>query len=110
MANVNLAQLVGAGVHFGHKANRWNPKMFPYIYEERDGIHILDLVQTVKLLEKACKFVNVAAKKKKIFLFVGTKQQAANTIAQEAQKEKEELDKLSIQDLWERLDLLVPKD
>ena len=85
MATIEIAQLLEAGVHFGHKANRWNPKMFPYIYEERDGIHILDLVQTVKLLEKACKFVNVAAKKKKIFLFVGTKQQAANTIAQEAQ-------------------------
>jgi len=84
MANVKLAQLVGAGVHFGHKANRWNPKMFPYIYEERDGIHILDLVQTGKLLEKACKFVNISAKKKKIFLFVGTKQQATAIVAQEA--------------------------
>jgi len=84
MASITLAQLVNAGVHFGHKANRWNPKMFPYIYEERDGIHILDLVQTGKLLEKACKFVNTAAKKNKIFLFVGTKQQASATVAQEA--------------------------
>ena len=50
MATVQLAQLLDAGVHFGHKANRWNPKMFPYIYAERDGIHILDLVQTSILL------------------------------------------------------------
>ena len=84
MAIVNLAQLLDAGVHFGHKANRWNPKMFPYIYAERDGIHILDLVQTAKLLDQACIFVNKAAQKKKIFLFVGTKQQAITTIAQEA--------------------------
>jgi small subunit ribosomal protein S2 len=84
MAIVELAQLLDAGVHFGHKANRWNPKMFPYIYAERDGIHILDLVQTAKLLDQACKFVNTAAKKKKIFLFVGTKQQASSIVAQEA--------------------------
>ena len=84
MAILKLAQLLEAGVHFGHKANRWNPKMFPYIYAERDGIHIFDLVQTVKLLDEACVFVNTAAEKKKIFLFVGTKQQASNTIASEA--------------------------
>jgi len=84
MAIVELAQLLDAGVHFGHKANRWNPKMFPYIYAERDGIHILDLVQTAKLLNQACQFVNTAAKKKKIFLFVGTKQQATAIVAQEA--------------------------
>ncbi len=84
MAIVELAQLLDAGVHFGHKANRWNPKMFPYIYAERDGIHILDLVQTAKLLDQAAKFVNTAAKKKQIFLFVGTKQQAASIVAQEA--------------------------
>ena len=52
MATVQLAQLLEAGVHFGHKANRWNPKMFPYIYSERDGIHILDLVQTSQLLNE----------------------------------------------------------
>ena len=84
MATVQLAQLLEAGVHFGHKANRWNPKMFPYIYAERDGIHILDLVQTSQLLNEACLFVNTAAQKDKIFLFVGTKPQAAATIAQEA--------------------------
>ena len=84
MATVQLAQLLEAGVHFGHKANRWNPKMFPYIYAERDGIHILDLVQTSQLLNEASLFVNTAAQNDKIFLFVGTKPQAAATIAQEA--------------------------
>jgi len=84
MANIDLAQLLEAGVHFGHKANRWNPKMFPYIYAERDGIHILDLIQTAKLLDQACLFVNTAASAKKIFLFVGTKPQASSIIEQEA--------------------------
>lgn len=84
MATIQLAQLLEAGVHFGHKANRWNPKMFPYIYSERNGIHILDLVQTSQLLNEASQFVNVAAQKGKIFLFVGTKRQAAAVIEQEA--------------------------
>jgi len=84
MATVQLAQLLEAGVHFGHKANRWNPKMFPYIYSERDGIHILDLVQTSQLLNEESQFVNKAAQKEKIFLFVGTKRQAAPLIEQEA--------------------------
>jgi small subunit ribosomal protein S2 len=84
MATVQLAQLLEAGVHFGHKANRWNPKMFPFIYSERDGIHILDLVQTSQLLNEASQFVNTSAQKEKIFLFVGTKRQAAPIIEQEA--------------------------
>ena len=61
MANVKLAQLLEAGVHFGHKAQRWNPRMFPYIYTERDGIHIIDLIQTSQLLNQACDFVQIAA-------------------------------------------------
>ena len=84
MATLQLAQLLEAGVHFGHKANRWNPKMFPYIYAERDGIHILDLVQTSQLLNEACDFANTVAQKNKTFLFVGTKPQAAAIVAQEA--------------------------
>jgi small subunit ribosomal protein S2 len=86
MANFSLAQLLEAGVHYGHKSYRWNPKMFPYIYTERDGIHILDLVQTSQLLKKACDFVNQAASEGKTFLFVGTKRQAAAIIAQEAKR------------------------
>jgi small subunit ribosomal protein S2 len=84
MAVIKLAQLLEAGVHLGHKANRWNTKMFPYIYTERDGIHILDLVQTSQLLKKASVFAYAEAKKNKTFLFVGTKPQAAAIIAREA--------------------------
>ena len=82
---IKLEEMIQSGMHFGHFTHEWNPRMAPYIYSERNGRHILDLVQTGKLLEKACKFVNISAKKKKIFLFVGTKQQAATTVAQEAQ-------------------------
>ena len=81
---VTLAQLLSAGVHFGHKSDRWNPKMFPYIYAERDGLHILDLVQTSELLNEACLFVNQAARQGKTFLFVGTKPDVANIVATEA--------------------------
>jgi small subunit ribosomal protein S2 len=86
MANVKLAQLLEAGVHFGHKAQRWNPRMFPYIYTERDGIHIIDLIQTSQLLNQACDFVQIAAEQGKTFLFVGTKRQAALLISEEAQR------------------------
>jgi len=84
MTNIELTQLINAGVQFGHKASDWNPKMFPYIYEEKNGFHILDLIQTTKLLKKACEFVNSSAKQNKIFLFVGTKQQASALIEAEA--------------------------
>lgn len=86
MADLSLAQFLQAGVHFGHKSHRWNPKMFPYIYTERNNIHILDLVQTVQLLNKANLYVKSAAQQKKIFLFVGTKPQASSLIAQEAKR------------------------
>lgn len=84
MADVNLAQLLEAGVHFGHKAYRWNPKMFPYIYTERNNIHILDLVQTAQLLKRANSYVAKAASEEKTFLFIGTKRQASAVIAQQA--------------------------
>jgi small subunit ribosomal protein S2 len=86
MADITLAQLLDAGVHFGHKAYRWNPKMFPYIYTERNNIHILDLVQSAQLLKEANTYVQAEARKDKIFLFVGTKRQASNLIAQEAKR------------------------
>ena len=86
MADINLAQLLEAGVHFGHKAYRWNPKMFPYIYTERNNIHILDLVQTAKLLKRANSYVKNAASGEKTFLFVGTKRQASAVVAQEAKR------------------------
>jgi small subunit ribosomal protein S2 len=84
MADIKIAQLLKAGVHFGHKTPRWNPKMFPYIYMERNGIHILDLVQTSQLLQEACDFIQLAAEQGKTFLFVGTKPQAAELIKEEA--------------------------
>ena len=86
MADVNLAQLLEAGVHFGHKAYRWNPKMFPYIYTERNNIHILDLVQTAQSLKRANSYVAKTASEEKTFLFIGTKRQASAVIAQQANK------------------------
>ena len=84
MANVSLSELLEAGVHFGHQARRWNPKMFPYIYTERHGIHIIDLVQTAQLLNEANDLVKDFAADNKTFLFVGTKRQAASIIADQA--------------------------
>lgn len=86
MAELSLAQLLQAGVHFGHKAYRWNPKMFPFIYTERNNIHILDLVQSVQLLKEANLYLKSAAEQKKTFLFIGTKRQASSLIAQEAKR------------------------
>ena len=86
MAEITLAQFLDAGVHFGHKAYRWNPKMFPYIYTERSNIHILDLVQSAQLLKQANKYVQLKAEKGSTFLFVGTKRQASSLIAQEAKR------------------------
>jgi small subunit ribosomal protein S2 len=86
MSDISLSQLLEAGVHFGHKAHRWNPKMFPYIYSEVNNIHILDLIQSATLLKEANRFVESAASEGKTFLFVGTKRQATALIAQEAKR------------------------
>ncbi len=86
MSDISLSQFLQAGVHFGHKTYRWNPKMFPYIYREVNHIHILDLVQSATLLKEANKFVESAAKDGKSFLFIGTKRQASTVIAQEAKR------------------------
>lgn len=86
MSDISLSQLLEAGVHFGHKAYRWNPKMFPYIYSEVNNIHILDLVQSATLLKEANAYVESSAKEGKSFLFIGTKRQASNLIAQEAKR------------------------
>ena len=86
MSNISLSQLLEAGVHFGHKAHRWNPKMFPYIYSEVNNIHILDLVQSATLLKEANNYLESAAKEGKSFLFVGTKRQATTLVAQEAKR------------------------
>ena len=71
MSNISLSKLLEAGVHFGHKSYRWNPKMFPYIFSEVNNVHILDLVQCANLLNKATDYLNKAAKEDKTFLFIG---------------------------------------
>ncbi len=86
MPVVSLAQMLESGVHFGHQTRRWNPKMAPYIFTERNGVHIIDLVQTAQLMEDAYDYMRVASEKGKKFLFVGTKRQAAGIVAQEAQR------------------------
>lgn len=84
MPVISLAQMLESGVHFGHQARRWNPKMDPYIFTERNGVHIIDLVQTAQLMDEAFHYVRSASESGKKFLFVGTKRQAAGIIAQEA--------------------------
>jgi small subunit ribosomal protein S2 len=86
MPVVSLAQMMESGVHFGHQTRRWNPKMSPYIFTERNGVHIIDLVQTAELMEEAYEYMRNSSEKGKKFLFVGTKRQAAGIIAQEAQR------------------------
>ncbi|MCG8366692.1 MAG: 30S ribosomal protein S2, partial [Pseudanabaenales cyanobacterium] len=84
MPVVDLAQLLESGVHFGHQTRRWNPKMAPYIFTSRNGVHIIDLVQTAQLMEEAYRYIRTSAERGQKFLFVGTKRQAAGIIAQEA--------------------------
>ena len=86
MPVVSLAQLLESGVHFGHQTRRWNPKMDPYIYTSRNGVHIIDLVQTAQLMDSAYNYVRTASEQGKKFLFIGTKRQAAGIIAQEASR------------------------
>ncbi len=85
MAVVPMKALLEAGVHFGHQTKRWNPKMAPYIYTDRNGIHIIDLQQTVKYLDKAYNEMRDAAAEGDI-LFVGTKKQAQESIKSEAER------------------------
>ncbi len=81
-----MKQLLEAGVHFGHQTRRWNPKMKPYIFTERNGIYILDLQKTVKLADTAYNFVRDVAKDNGIILFVGTKKQAQEAVETEAKR------------------------
>jgi small subunit ribosomal protein S2 len=81
-----MKELLEAGVHFGHQTKRWNPKMKEYIFGERNGIYIIDLQKTLKMFKEASKFVQELAAEGKIVLFVGTKRQAQDAIAEEATK------------------------
>jgi small subunit ribosomal protein S2 len=83
---ISMKQLLEAGVHFGHQTRRWNPKMKKYIFTERNGIYIIDLQKTVKMVEQAYFFVRDAVMEGKSVLFVGTKKQAQESIEQEAQR------------------------
>ena len=86
MANITMKELLEAGVHFGHQTKRWNPKMKEYIFGERNGIYIIDLQKTLKMFKEASKFVQDLANDGRIVLFVGTKRQAQDAIAEEAQR------------------------
>ncbi len=86
MAVVTMKQLLETGVHFGHRTQRWNPKMARYIYTERNGVHIIDLQQTVKAVEQNYALVRDVVASGKQVLFVGTKRQAQETIRQEAER------------------------
>ena len=86
MSVVSMKQLLEAGVHFGHQTRRWNPKMAPYIYMERNGIYIIDLQKTVKKLEEAYGFVRDLASEGGTLLFVGTKKQAQDAVKEEAER------------------------
>lgn len=84
MGVVSMKQLLEAGVHFGHQTRRWNPKMAPYIFTERNGIYIIDLQKTVKKLDEAYNFIKSVAENGDTVLFVGTKKQAGDSVKEEA--------------------------
>lgn len=86
MPVATMRQLLEAGVHFGHQTRRWNPKMRPYIYGERNGIYIIDLEQSQRALDKACEFMRKAAAERKNVVFVGTKKQACDIVEEEAKR------------------------
>lgn len=84
MSNITMKEFLEAGVHFGHQTRRWNPKMKEYIYGKRNGIHIIDLQKTLKQFKEASKFLSALSRDGKNVLFVGTKRQAQEAIAEEA--------------------------
>lgn len=86
MAVISMKQLLEAGVHFGHQTRRWNPKMGQYIFTERNGIYIIDLQKTVKMVEEAYNFVRNTVNEGNTILFVGTKKQAQESIKEEAER------------------------
>ena len=84
--STTIRELLEAGAHFGHQTSRWNPRMKSYIFTKRDGIHIIDLEQTVTMLDKACEFVRQVAEEGGSILFVGTKKQAQEAVEEEARR------------------------
>ncbi|WP_027363819.1 30S ribosomal protein S2 [Desulfotruncus alcoholivorax] len=86
MAVISMKQLLEAGVHFGHQTRRWNPKMAPYIFTDRNGIYIIDLQKTVKMVEEAYNFIKSVVQDGGSILFVGTKKQAQESVREEAER------------------------
>ncbi len=86
MSNITMKEFLEAGVHFGHQTRRWNPKMKEYIYGKRNGIHIIDLQKTLKFFKEAAKYLSDQARDGKSILFVGTKRQAQESVAEEAKR------------------------
>ena len=86
MGAISIKQLLEAGVHFGHQTRRWNPKMKPFIFGKRNGVHIIDLQKTLQLFKEAVDFLTQLAAQGKTVLFVGTKSQAQETIEEEARR------------------------
>ncbi len=86
MSSITMKELLEAGVHFGHQTKRWNPKMKPYIFGARNGIYIIDLQKTVRLFKNAYSYVVDAARNGETFLFVGTKKQGQDSVAEEASR------------------------
>ena len=86
MASVSMKELLEAGVHFGHQTRRWNPKMKPYIFGERNGIYIIDLQKTLRLFKEATRFITEVTAQGGALLFVGTKRQAQDAVAEEARR------------------------
>lgn len=84
MTIISMKQLLESGVHFGHQSRRWNPKMKKYIYTERNGIYIIDLKKTIRLLRESCKFIKDSSFEGKTVLFVGTKKQAKDAVEKAA--------------------------
>lgn len=85
MIDISLKKLIESGAHFGHQTKRWNPKMETYLYGEKEGVHIFDLIKTKELLSEALEFLNKASKEGKLILFVGTKKQVKEKIKKVAQ-------------------------
>jgi small subunit ribosomal protein S2 len=86
LTTVSMKQLLESGVHFGHQTRRWNPKMAKYIFGQRNGIYIVDLKKTVRLLKEACRFIKEVSQNGGTVLFVGTKKQAQDTVKEEAER------------------------
>ena len=86
MASVSMKELLEAGVHFGHQTRRWNPKMKPYIFGERNGIYIIDLQKTLRMFKEATRFITEVTAQGGALLFVGTKRQAQDAVAEEARR------------------------